>query len=176
MPRRNSRPMLGRTHLACGVLFSSLRFYGPAEVGACLLGSLLPDLDHPRSIIGGRLRPVSGVLSVIAGHRGAFHSLCALLVVVFGLWQLLPDDVLLALAAGFGLHLALDLLTQRGIPLLWPFSRARLGLGLIKTGGVADRLLGFLGLFFGFLVIGKHWVYGGSVGMRDINRIFGGFL
>ena len=158
MPRRNSRPMLGRTHLACGVLFSSLRFHGPAEVGACLFGSLLPDLDHPRSFIGGRLRPVSGFLYAIAGHRGAFHSLCALLIVVYGLWRLLPNDVSLALAAGFGLHLALDLLTQKGIPLLWPFSRACLGIGLIRTGGVADRLLGLLAFSYGFFVIGRHWV------------------
>jgi len=84
--------------------------------------------------------------------------LCALIIVVSGLWRLLPNDVSLALATGFGLHLALDLLTQKGVPLLWPFSRARLGIGLIRTGGVADRLLGLLAFSYGFFVIGRHWV------------------
>lgn len=46
-------------------------------IPAVLLGSLLPDLDHPGSILGRLFRIISLPLSKLCGHRGFTHSLLA---------------------------------------------------------------------------------------------------
>lgn len=46
-----------------------------------------------------------------------------------------------ALVGGMAAHIAGDALTHGGVPLLWP-ARPRLGLHLMRTGGILERLLG----------------------------------
>ncbi len=53
-------------------------------VPMALASALLPDLDHPRSLLGRQLPWISGPLSRLFGHRGFTHSLLA----VFGLLTL----------------------------------------------------------------------------------------
>jgi inner membrane protein len=108
---------------------------------AAMAGALLPDLDHPSSWVGRRLRPLSVPLSMLLGHRGLSHSLIA---VVAGLWALNTwgiggDDgggwtgLPAPLAVGYLSHLAADGLTPAGVPLLWPIKR-RFCLPLCRTG------------------------------------------
>lgn len=113
------------------------------EIGgwvAVLIGSLLPDLDHPKSFLGRRLPFVSIPLSRWLGHRGFTHSLLAALffiILSYFAFQMKPVTLrytlsswhlhgtlypswLIALSVGYLSHLMGDWLTVGGIPLLWP--------------------------------------------------------
>lgn len=48
-------------------------------IPAALLTSLLPDIDHPKSVLGQRLRWLSVPISRAFGHRGFTHSLLAII-------------------------------------------------------------------------------------------------
>ena len=54
------------------------------NVGALAVGSLLPDIDHPQSVIGKRHKVVSNVTRTAFGHRGVTHSFIGIFV-VYGL-------------------------------------------------------------------------------------------
>ena len=47
-------------------------------VPAALLTCLLPDIDHPKSVLGQRLRWIAIPISRAFGHRGFTHSLLAI--------------------------------------------------------------------------------------------------
>ena len=49
----------------------------PLAVAVCAIGALLPDIDHPSSWVGRRLRVISRPLAATIGHRGITHSLVA---------------------------------------------------------------------------------------------------
>ncbi len=125
------------------------------------LGALLPDLDHPRAWLAqmrlarhGLLRFIrpfafpSAVLREEFGHRGAMHSLLAAAVVYGGLRALDARiagaaQVGAALTWGYVLHLCADLLTNRGVPLLFPFWRGRCRLPwplAVRTGSLGEAL------------------------------------
>ena len=94
------------------------------ELGAAALGSLLPDIDHPKSLVGRRLAWVSVPVAALVGHRGVTHSLLAVLACAAGLWFLGRELAWnAALLVGYLSHLAGDALTVSGIPLLWPWRR-----------------------------------------------------
>ena len=91
--------------------------------------ALLPDLDAQhskiRSLRLGPIRPLDPLGALVYGawgHRGPLHSLPGL--AVFGLVAALPLSLTwgwtygAALMLGYGSHLALDAMTQRGVPLL----------------------------------------------------------
>lgn len=110
-------------------------------VPAALASALLPDLDHPNSLLGRRLPWISGPLSRLFGHRGFTHSLLAVGMAVWGLAQfqapgLLPVGVKDALIIGYLSHLLGDWLTPAGIPLFWPLrQRFRLPYLSLRCGG-----------------------------------------
>ncbi|MGB9866539.1 MAG: metal-dependent hydrolase [Bacillota bacterium] len=120
--------MTGRTHAAAGALVGALagRLAGEPVAGMVVgaLAALLPDVDHPGSLVGRRVRPVSALLETLAGHRTITHTV----------WFCLAGSVLAALGAAFarlarplwwtvgacallGLlsHLFLDALTRTGV-------------------------------------------------------------
>ena len=107
---------------------------------ACVAGTLLPDIDHPRRC---GLVPL-GMRVLGIRHRGMTHSLLAL--AIFALAGQLAGLALGAahlgsyLGLGYGLHLVLDALNPSKVPLLWP-NRRRWGIGLIRTGSLAEMLL-----------------------------------
>lgn len=125
------------------------------------LGALLPDLDHPKAWLAqfrlarhGLLRFIrpfalpSAILREEFGHRGGLHSLLAALALYAGLRALdaaIPGAAQwgAALAWGYVLHLAADLLTNRGVPLLYPFWRGRWHLPwplAVRTGSLGEVL------------------------------------
>lgn len=125
------------------------------------LGALLPDLDHPKAWLAqfrlarrGLLRFIrpfafpSAVLREEFGHRGALHSLLAVLVLYLAAQALDASapgaaQVGAALAWGYALHLAADALTNRGVPLLFPFWRHRWHMPrplAVRTGGLGEAL------------------------------------
>ena len=85
--------MLGKTHLAFGLGLTSCGIYlletfhqpllSPQNLalfyGAVGIGTLLPDIDEPQSIIGKKTMGISNFIKFIFGHRGFTHSLCFVL-------------------------------------------------------------------------------------------------
>ncbi|MBI1363960.1 MAG: hypothetical protein GC134_08230 [Proteobacteria bacterium] len=118
--------MLGANHLlvgfACGVLGDAAGVLplNAETLPPLLLGSLLPDIDHPKSLLGRRFFLVSGVMDMAVGHRGATHSIFALAATIIGGFYLLSPDMALALSVGFTSHLLADAMTKGGVPILWP--------------------------------------------------------
>ncbi|MFH1684549.1 MAG: metal-dependent hydrolase [Candidatus Margulisiibacteriota bacterium] len=107
-----------------------------------ILGSIFPDIDHPRSTIGRLLHAISVPIERKYGHRTITHSLIGwgIATLIFGVFvfvlvaviQLIPNF-------GFGLselgprwvaafsisylsHLFLDMLNRRGSQMFWPNS------------------------------------------------------
>lgn len=148
--------MLYRTHLAAGLCTGFLIAaktggdIGPVVLAAAV-GSLLPDIDQPRSYIGRRV-PVSYGAYLVAGHRGLFHSLAGavgvalLALVAFQKWVPAYSSLWLSLAAGYLLHLVLDTLNPSGVPWLWPL-KLRVSIPLVRTGSVWERLFVSLPLY-----------------------------
>ena len=132
-------------------------------VPMALASALLPDLDHPRSLLGRQLPWISGPLSRLFGHRGFTHSLLAVGMGVWGLAQveapwLLSGVVKDALIVGYLSHLLGDWLTPMGIPLLWPWRRRFRLPGLpLKSGGGYERAFCLL-----TLALAGYWVHGGA--------------
>ena len=74
------------TGLFCS-LFSINIFSSPLFISICLMGSLLPDIDHTKSIIGKAFYPLAKWLSVNYGHRTITHSLIFLVgITVFSMF------------------------------------------------------------------------------------------
>ena len=111
------------------------------SLGLAVVGSLLPDIDHPKSWVGRRVRPLSTCIGAILGHRGATHSLLA--VAGCG-WLLFHDGTPRAVAApvlvGYLSHLAGDLLTPRGLRLAWPL-KGTWALPLCRSGSPFEPLV-----------------------------------
>lgn len=130
-------------------------------VPMALASALLPDLDHPRSLLGRQLPWISGPLSRLFGHRGFTHSLLAVGMGVWGLAQveapwLLSGAVKDALIVGYLSHLLGDWLTPMGIPLLWPWRRRFRLPGLpLKSGGGYEKAFCLL-----TLALAGYWVHG----------------
>ena len=109
-----------------------------------LLGALLPDIDHPGSILGRRCSFISRTLHNWFGHRSITHSILGILLLASlctGIGSLLValcnaqhiifsassiailHLALFSLLFGYALHLFADSLTKEGIPLLWPHKK-----------------------------------------------------
>lgn len=143
--------MMFQTHLAFSLfigLFLMERFSNKyLFLGLLLFGSLLPDLDTPYSKLGRKIKPISGLIKFLFGHRKLFHSLL-IAVLIFVIFNYILDMYLVgaALFSGFVLHLVMDGLTREGINFLYPFAKFRVS-GFVKTRGFFDWLLLFVFIF-----------------------------
>lgn len=138
----------------------------PEALGMAMLGSLAPDIDHPRSWLGRRLLFISAPLSALIGHRGLTHSLLAMsaAAIVLALWPQLGGSFLVsAFLVGYLTHLVADLVTNSGIPLLWPWPR-RFSIPLANTGGPSEYII-----VSGLAMTG--WLLYGDVLMDALERI-----
>jgi len=137
--------MMGKTH----VLFA-MSCYAPlvmtqaipasgASIMILMLGALLPDVDHEKSMLGGIIWPLSIIIGKLSPHRGATHSLLCLSFVGYLALKYLSADMAIALIVGYGSHLLGDLFFGKGgCPLWWPFGKkTRLKMARL-TGSVAE--------------------------------------
>ena len=145
--------MLGRTHIIGGLTVAAATISytnmdlvsGVAFAGLCTVGSLLPDIDHPNSIIGKSVPFISKPLSKIFGHRKAFHApatyaLIAYAMLYYGVSPLITWGLMFGVAS----HLLLDMLTKGGVPLLWPILPSKTKLTFASTGGGFEAFCGFM--------------------------------
>lgn len=113
----------------------------PEALALAVCGGLLPDIDHPKSWVGRRLRPISDIVARVFGHRGITHSLLAVLGCGWLLHQgVLPPRWAEPLVAGYLSHLLGDLLTPQGLRLLWPI-RGTWALPFCRTGSPFEPLV-----------------------------------
>ncbi|MCG8155290.1 metal-dependent hydrolase [Brenneria goodwinii] len=141
--------------VACAILAKKVELSPELAAGdwwhiipGALLTSLLPDIDHPKSLLGQRLKWISAPIARAFGHRGFTHSLLAIVAGVFFIQTRLPSDWLLptdayhAMIVGYLSHIAADLLTSSGVPLLWPCRwRFRLQILNGQKGNQLERFL-----------------------------------
>ncbi|AEG58976.1 metal-dependent hydrolase [Desulforamulus ruminis] len=143
--------MMWRSHLVMGLGAGYLvSGFDPVLLAAAGLGSLLPDLDHPNSWIGSRIPILPTIARGVLGHRGALHSLAATLALGGIIGLLWGREIGLAMAAGYLAHLAGDMLTLSGVPLLWPLP-VMVRIPLVKTGGLLERFVVFPALTLGLV-------------------------
>ena len=144
--------MLAATHVifgsGCALLAAHVMGLPPDQAivmtAAGAAGSLLPDMDHPSSTFGKRIRPVSNLIGFVFGHRGITHSLIA----VFALATLLAERANIpvwgvGLIVGYLSHLLGDWLTPAGIPLLWPNKSRWASPFPFRTGSFTEKIFGF---------------------------------
>lgn len=128
--------MMAPGHVAFGMVsylgLTSLDGYQPSifDYIGVVLGSLLPDIDHPGSRVGRTFPTVSNALAKTFGHRGFTHSLIAVVLFMAVIFQSIesmgesqPLSILVAVCIGYLSHVMADFCTVSGVPLLWPYRR-----------------------------------------------------
>src|SRR3989344_9482222 len=104
--------MLGITHLLFAAILAFLLvniFSFSHPILFFLLfcfAALLPDIDHPGSLLGKKIWPLSSVISFFFWHRGFLHSLFLPLAFLLLGWYFDSFWIGLALAGGYIAHLA----------------------------------------------------------------------
>ena len=140
--------MMARSHVIVGLAtwiaaapLLHLPSLDPVYLSLVVAGSLLPDIDHPKSWVGRRTRPISTAIASTFSHRGITHSAIA----VIGLTTLLLHagyrrGGVSALVIGYLSHLAADMLTPRGLRLAWPLRRTW-GIPLCRTDSAMEPVI-----------------------------------
>ena len=126
----------------------------------CIIFSLLPDIDHPGSIMGRTFKPISRFINRTYGHRTITHNLAALGVVCFATWLICQGAGLVGpwtflVFGGYFSHLIFDMMTVAGVPLFYPWAlnpcvipgkpEARFVVSDVKSEA---RIFGFFGICF----------------------------
>jgi inner membrane protein len=92
-----------------------------------IFASLLPDVDHSRSIIGKAFFPLAKWLDKRYGHRTITHSLAffigTCLIVYLIEFHTFLENIFLVFSFALLSHLLFDMMTIQGIPLFYPFRR-----------------------------------------------------
>jgi len=110
---------MARTHIVAGGI-SWIAFAGiahipmnPFHVALAMGSSLLPDMDHPKSVFGRMIYPVSGIISGIFGHRGITHSIFAVAVIIVSMFYFGATSgyIVSAISVGYLSHILADWMT-----------------------------------------------------------------
>lgn len=123
-------------HIAGGLVFTGtmLSFYNvnlfekPLYLFSCIVFSLIPDIDTPKTIPGKAVFPIAIAINRRFGHRTLTHSLLfmsfLLLILMFiSRFFILNGIYIKILFFAYLSHLILDMLTIQGVPLFYPFRR-----------------------------------------------------
>lgn len=136
--------MMAFSHVALGVISASAAQVAVTDAGLSPLalvaagaGSLAPDIDSPHSWLGRRLPFISWPLAGLIGHRGLTHSLLMVVAIAAALVIYAPPLWAQAFLVGYLVHIGADMLTNSGVPLMWPSERRYRVLG-IQTGGLLE--------------------------------------
>ena len=141
---------MARSHLpfamCCWWLYARVMGYPITGYGSLIaaLGGLLPDIDHPESVIGRRVRVLSLPISTVFGHRGITHSLLATGAMVGVLWWITHNPayepyrwMIAPLCIGYLSHLLGDSMTPSGVPLFYP-KKKTYSFNLFKTRSTVE--------------------------------------
>ena len=154
--------MMARSHVVVGVAsWAGLQWAINGNDGADLLalglagaGALLPDLDHPGSTFGRLVPFISIPIAALFGHRGITHSLVGVVLVLIGTCWAGGGWCAWPLGVGYISHVAADMVTPSGCPLLWP-SRRAFSFNLWRSGAPVETVFS-IGLL-AWLVWAEGW-------------------
>lgn len=150
--------MLYKTHIAVtyATALPLMAMTGPVTIGnlfALGLGSVMPDIDHPKSFIGNRSGGISHGIGRVFGHRGlahsfigagAFYLLAEVLVSSFDL----PESLVSWFIAGYLAHLIQDSFSRTGVAWFQPLISKRIQFGFRKiyyrTGKTVETIVYWL--------------------------------
>ena len=130
-------------------------------------GSILPDIDSPKSYINRKyLLGIGKGIALFSKHRGFWHSIYGILIFIIASVIIVyiinvPLIFSLALPFGYFLHLAADSLNTTGIKWLWKSNKLHIK-SKIKTGKITEQL------FFIALLLATIYLIIGNQGMQDI--------
>ncbi len=134
--------MMGATHLAIASFLALIYVYlsgfsseMKVPIILFLVGSLFPDIDHPKSLFG---RPFK-LMHIKIKQRGILHTVFPV-VIISALLSITGIINGIAFAMGYLLHLILDSLTNAGIKPIEPFSDFKIN-GSITTGKFVDNAI-----------------------------------
>ncbi|MCR8696919.1 MULTISPECIES: metal-dependent hydrolase [Campylobacter] len=175
------RSLTFKTHLALGAL-GAICFVGAVDraeniyiFGLILLGSVLPDIDEPRSFISRKFPLISRVAATFFTHRGPTHFLF-IPVLLFVAWAIFGYLALGAIGFGMIIHHLGDMLTPSGIyGYFYPFKRKFVARILpknyaIKTGSKLELTLVLPSVLMVDGVLGAM-VLGFDIDMANIIKI-----
>ncbi|MHC0039617.1 metal-dependent hydrolase [Pseudoneobacillus sp. C159] len=151
--------MLYKTHIAtsiaAGAAIATLTSF-PFTVlflGGVSFGSLLPDVDEPRSFIGQRAFGISKIINRRYGHRGITHSLFtwALFTILVLLFN---NPFTIGLSLGYLFHIGGDYFSKSGVPLFKPISNKRFKfLFTYKTSSTSELIIFYAAIFAAIFLI-----------------------
>lgn len=148
------------THQTGAVFLGLALGLSPAGVASASVGALVPDIvDQKVSNLGSTRAQRQRIFNKI--HRGTSHWFGWWLAMLAGAFcfplQFIPSDALAGVAFGGLSHVALDMLTPYGVPVL-PFSRkTRVSLNMCKTGSAAEYI------FLGCIALLSAYMYGPEI-------------
>ena len=133
-----------------------------------IVGSLLPDIDEPKSYVGNRSMGASYLVKGIFGHRGFTHSILAVLIMLIPLyWIIHSQSYVISVSSllnyeelkttmsgalqfffltwygiviGYILHILEDMCSVSGVPLLYPLSK-RIRIPIYRTGKGMEKII-----------------------------------
>lgn len=115
------------------------------------IAALLPDIDTKNSLASKMLGPITKLISFVirklfGGHRKITHSVLGWAIVGVSAYSLVLYAHLQPWAAasfmvGWSSHVIADMITREGCPLLWPVSKQKYGLHLVRTGFRLEKYL-----------------------------------
>lgn len=157
-------------------IFSSIWYFA-----AVIIGALLPDIDHTRSVIGKFFYPLAKWIDKRFGHRTITHSLIFLVFIL--ITSLILEYFLnagnhnLSVILFFSVlsHYLLDMITLLGIPLFYPFKRNPCVIPgnpdmRIETGNTRAELAAFF--IFSVLIFSAYDLFANGF-WTQYNRMFG---
>lgn len=119
-----------KTHIVTSLSLGaglSIVFHYPFHILYVLgisFGSLLPDIDEPKSFIGRRSFGIAQVFKRNFGHRGLTHSLVAWVIISIFL-LIYPTPLTLGISIGYLFHILGDLFSTSSVPIFAPIDNRR---------------------------------------------------
>jgi inner membrane protein len=113
-------------------------------IAGVALGSLLPDIDEPKSKVGRKAPILSHGIKLFFGHRGITHTLLASIIVgslLFYFSKGFPSPLAIGLTIGYLFHILEDALSIEGVPLLFPITKKHFGIPIYRTGGLREYVI-----------------------------------
>lgn len=152
--------MIERTHvvtsIALSAAFASAISYPftVSFVAGVTLGSVLPDIDHPKSFISRHSFGVGKIIHKKFGHRGITHSLVTWFVLFIILLLIVPNSFTLGVSLGYLLHIIEDFFSVSGVPLFLPIDGKRRKCPVYITSGKGEKVIYICALLlFTFLLM-----------------------
>lgn len=126
--------------------------FSAALILGSYIGSLIPDLDHPKSLIGRKFKVLSKGINKTFGHRGITHTPLFLIIysilimrlpnIFQGYVKTIVQYFSFGTIIGYISHLILDFITVGGIPLLYPISKRHFRIARFRSSSHKNIITG----------------------------------